>query len=296
MGSEVVTKLKGIEVECSTHCNWRCVYCPVSQDPKPPRSMDIELFKHILKKAVAHQSIEIVSINAYCEPSIDKGFEERLHAIANTPLRLNLYTNGTGITLDHIKLLQQTRILHAIIFNFPSLDKARHAALTQSHFYDKSREAIDLCLKYQLTVGLSVQGTTEEIQENFPGIFAWYGDKLQFEPQHNIMALRGLSSDRCGVLKNDRYYLGVHLNRPLIPCPVPESWVYLNVDGDLFLCCEDYYQTTKYANIRDGSIEELMQRRVALLPENCKEDSICHRCSLMAKLLHKKGTQLNVIQ
>jgi sulfatase maturation enzyme AslB (radical SAM superfamily) len=289
-------KIFGIEIEASTHCNWRCVYCPVSQDPKPPRSMDPVLFRHILDKAVAHRPMRGISINAYCEPTIDVGFMQRLDMIANTRLKLTLYTNGTGLTLEHIQFLRDTHILNEICFNLPSLDPHVHAKMTQSPFYAKSIAAIEKCLEYSLPVSLSVQGDDAEIKANFPGIFEAYGQRVGFSPAHKMESLQSYSSDRCGILKHERYYRGTNLQFPLIPCPVPETWLYVNVDGDLFICCEDYYQVTKYANIRDGSIAELiaLPARAAHLPENCGPDAICRRCGLMNKLINRQRS-LNVI-
>jgi len=44
-----------VDIETSSHCNARCVYCPVSIDPKPKRIMGMELFTQIVRQIALYR-------------------------------------------------------------------------------------------------------------------------------------------------------------------------------------------------------------------------------------------------
>ncbi|MFF7081756.1 SPASM domain-containing protein [Streptomyces lavendulae] len=93
-----------------------------------------------------------------------------------------------------------------------------------------------------------------------------------------------LTCDRAGELGGE-YAQDVHVSRRLTGCGWPVQHVNISVAGDLFLCCNDYYQRETFGHIRDGSIDELMssERAVALRRkvfgvETAPDDFLCRRC------------------
>jgi hypothetical protein len=77
----------------------------------------------------------------------------------------------------------------------------------------------------------------------------------------------------------------VHVTGRLTGCGWPVSHANFSVTGDMFLCCNDYYQREVFANIRDGSIHELMTSPAAVRLRQkgfgvtgAPADFVCRRC------------------
>ena len=273
-----------IEIETSTHCNWRCKYCPESIDPKKTDSMPMELFEEIIQKALRAKTVKYVTFNSYNEPTIDRLFMERVKYVQKTNLKIRLHTNGSGLNEEKLDFLKSSNCLEFICFNLPSLEKNNFVEVTGFNDYDKIIRNINYAIKIQLPVIFSIQGTEEELKKNLDTI----KDKYQPYIKEKIEAWGTI--DRAGLLKNE-YSQNIYLSKRLYPgCHAVTSWVFINVKGDLFLCSEDYYQKTVYSNIKKGELYELINSDVAIkLRKNvcggvdAPEDFICRKCISMLR-------------
>ncbi|MBI4422955.1 MAG: radical SAM protein [Elusimicrobia bacterium] len=280
------TRVAAVEIEISSHCNWRCVYCPVSREPKPAVSMDLDLFQAILEKAQAHPPVRAVHFEAYNEPTLDPHFEERVRRLAKTRLKLRLYTNGSALGPAKTDLLRETGVLEFVRFNLPAVEEAAFLEMTGSSTFQQTIRNIDYARSAGLPVQLSIQGTREEIRRNSGPLRDRYGSEADRE-------LRGSgagtpTTDRAGTLRDGRYARGARIAGPLGGCHLPLRTVVIGVHGDLYLCCEDFHQKTVFANIRDGSLEELLAspraqalRRKVFGADPAEDDFICRGCVYM---------------
>jgi len=271
-----------VEIETSTHCNWRCKYCPECMDPKKPDSMPMELFKEIIDKAVRAKTVKYVTFNSYNEPTIDVHFMERVEYVRENNLKIRLHTNSTGLNEEKLDYLKNAGCLEFICFNLPTLDREEFIKTTGYKDFDKIVRNIDHAVNIGLPVIFSIQGTDEEIKRNIGAIRDRYQDKVE----EKIEAWGTI--DRAGLLENE-YSQDIYLSGRLYPgCHAVDSWIFLNVKGDLFLCSEDYYQKTIYSNIRKGEIYELVNSEEAIELRkkvcggiNAPDDFICRKCITM---------------
>ena len=60
-------------IETCSHCNARCVFCPVSEHTVKPRTMDQGVYAIVVHKLAA-AGITSLSLNAYNEPLLDRLF------------------------------------------------------------------------------------------------------------------------------------------------------------------------------------------------------------------------------
>ena len=269
--------IRAIEIEISAHCNWRCVFCPVHSDPKPQATMDLQLFQEILAKATALPNAKLVTFNSYNEPTVCEHFDAMLRLLNETRLKLILHTNATRLDARRIAFLAQTGLAAAVIVNLPSLDPVRFRALTGVPTLEKSLAAVEQAISAGLPVRLSVNGTLADQAENFPALRARFGARV----------IEDRSSDRAGLLRGD-YAQGISIAGPLRGCDLVDEWVHIAVNGDLYICCEDYHQKEVYGNIRDGGLEAVLAtpralelRRRVFGIEDAPADFICRRCDKM---------------
>lgn len=283
------TNIDSLEIEICSHCNWRCRYCPVSIDPKPPKTMSMNLFREIIDKAVEHGSVKYVTFNSYNEPILDKHILERTEYLAKTNIKLRLHTNGSLLTKEVLDFLKKCDVLKFICFNIPSVEPTEFQKMTGSSAFEKVIQNIDYAIQIGLPVELSVQGSRDELGKNLKPIQLMFRDRLKnIEPWGTY--------DRAGLLKN-KYAQNIFITGRLFGgCHSVLNWLNISVNGDCFLCSNDYYQKYVWANIQDGSIEDICNSPKAiklrryiygdLLPDN---DFICRKCETMkrAKLLYR---------
>jgi len=275
---------RAADIEINSYCNWKCDYCPSKMHPKSAKTMSMDLFNEIIEKISAYKRIKNVTFNSYNEPTLDKYFIERVEKVKKEGLHLVLFTNGSHLDKSLSCYLSQSGIVEAVFFNLPSIDRKRFYELTGYSNYDQIITNIKDAIDAKLNVQLSIQGTQEEAEENLNGIRNMFQSILKDPIQ------MWETKDRAGLLKN-RYYDNVHINEPtLYGCMGPITHLNVSVEGDCFICSNDYYQNNVIGNIKDGQIQDLFENPNAIdlrkkifggiIAEN---DFICRKCKAMEK-------------
>ncbi len=269
-----------IEIETSTYCNYKCEFCPVRYNKRARKNIDINLFHEILRQAKDYKYIKYVTLHAYNEPTVDKRFYDYADAIQRFNLKLELYTNGSGITKDMIEYLSKYISLHSVIINFPSIDQSTYEQMTGSATYEKVVSAIDTMMEAGIKLRLSVQGYDQDMQD------------IEFEMIHrrwpNIITVPHISFDRTGTLINQYAQNVMVHDQYLQGCRFVLEMVNVSVDGDMYLCCNDYRQSLKYGNLKNSDIKSILENEIASETRkkiwggsSAEEDFICRKCILI---------------
>ncbi|MFE5537113.1 radical SAM/SPASM domain-containing protein [Streptomyces sp. NPDC056492] len=264
------------EIEVTAHCNWGCVSCPVATDPKPRRTMPMGLFKEVVDK-LARAGAAYVTFQFFNEPTLDRYFTDRLEVLAGYRMPLALYSNASALTAAKIADLKRTGVLKHLIVNIPSVEEAEFAELTASRSYRHTIGNTEAALRAGLRVQVVVNGVGERLERNLAGV------RERFVPL-GAEVYASLTCDRAGELGGE-YAQNVYVHGRLTGCGWPVQHINISVAGDLFLCCNDYYQREVFGRIGDGTIEELMssERAVALRRkvfgiDDAPADFLCRRC------------------
>ena len=290
----ITTNIEYLEIETSTHCNYRCEYCPVALHPRKIEYMSMELFDEIITKAENSKKIKAVTLHSYNEPTIDKYFEERVLRLAKSKIKLWLHTNGSDLDDKKIELLKDSNVLSRVIFNLPSLDEQIFEKMTGYPHFSTTIKNIDNAVEKGLPVRFSVQGTLDEVKHNYPAIKNKYGD-LAGDIADHINKYTGYSSDRAGILKN-KYARNIDIKEKYLYgfCDQMLTWLHISINGDIYICFNDYFQNEVCGNITNGKIDELSQcekaqnlRKMIYGYKEASDNLICRKCKDMehAKLL-----------
>ena len=93
-----------------------------------------------------------------------------------------------------------------------------------------------------------------------------------------------LTCDRAGTLEGD-YNQGINISGRLNGCSWPVNHAYFSVRGDMFICCNDFYQREVFGHVRDGSLHDVMTSPAAVLlrrrvfgVEMAPKDYVCRGC------------------
>lgn len=280
-----IHRLRCVEIETSKYCNWRCSYCP-NKDNQNPRTevMSMQLFHEILKKIQDFGPIQYVTLNTYNEPVLDTFFLERIRLISKFNMKLVLYTNGSVLTPEIIDELKASGCLKEIWFNVPSLLSYRFTELTGSRSFKTVLDNIDRAIEAGLHVNFSIQGQAEERQKTLSAL----QERYQKRVNHQIISWP--THDRAGSLKGE-FNQHIHFKQArLFGCTYVISRLNITTQGDIFLCCNDYYQKHIFGNIKESSISDLLnsERAICLRKQvyggiDAPEDQICRHCIEMKR-------------
>jgi hypothetical protein len=265
------------QIEITAHCNWGCRFCPVSVDRKASATMSMPLFRDIIAKVAVYDTIRYVTFHFYNEPTLDRFFDQRLAVLREYGLPLRLFTNASKLTADRIAALKLSGVLDQLVVNLPALHSESFRYLTQSKTHTASLQHLDAAIEEGLPVSVVVNGTGEDVRHRVAEL------RERYEPS-GVAVNATLVSDRAGAVAAP-YNQSIHVEGRLRGCGWPVNHAHFSVAGDMFICCNDYYQREKFGNIRSGSIHDVMtsdravllRRRVFGVAE-APEDYLCRSC------------------
>jgi radical SAM family protein/iron-sulfur cluster protein len=276
-----------VEIEIGTYCNWSCEFCPNRRNPKLTKTMSMDLFTTIVEKAERLPSVTSVTLHSYNEPTLDKDFEVRIDILAKTRLKLDLYTNGTGLTENKLQHLTTSGVVNTIVFNFPALNEERFKAITGSNTYRQTIRSIERSIELGLDVRFAILSTGDsESIERIKALRQHFGQRLK----HKVDGWGAV--DRAGFLTNTKYAQNIHITEGfLYGCHYPLWQLNISVDGNCFICCQDFEQKEVFGNILDGEIDEIINseraqnlRKEIFGGRTASPNLICRRCALMAQM------------
>lgn len=269
--------LTSAQIEVTAHCNWGCSFCPVSTDRKPKAVMSMPLFEEIIDKISPHETIRCVTFHFFNEPTLDPFFDDRVAVLQAYGIPLWLFTNATRLDEKRIDMLKQSGVLGRLVLNIPALEEEDFRELTKSRSHAVVMKNLDAVIAAGLPVEIAVTGTGPEVGRHVQEL----RDKYQAP---NVKVKTTLTADRAGALSN-HYNQAVWVDGPLRGCSWPVNHAYFSVKGDMFICCNDYYQRETFGNIQAGSLHELMMSPAGVLLRQrvfgvaeAPADYVCRSC------------------
>ena len=165
-----------------------------------------------------------------------------------------------------------------INFNLPTLSPQKFQQMTGSKLYLQSVNNIKRAIQMGFNCYIIVNGTKQEICENLSAMQNFFGADMK----DRIISFGTV--DRAGNLKN-KYFLNLHYTKQLRGCTHGIRWLSIDIDGDCITCCMDFKKENTFGNIRNQSIQEMLQdtkavtlRKKIFGAQYSEADFICRRC------------------
>lgn len=272
------------EIETVQHCNYRCLFCPVSESPHPKAFMTNEIFNLIFHRLKDYKKIKHVSINHYGEPTLDKNFCEKLDKLNTAGFSINLNTNASMLNKEQIKSIvklqnKNTNTNLFIRINLPSMEKDVYREFTQSKLFIKVLRNLDNMYRLgvtniQLAVNkpLSIDSHVKYFKENFP--------------EWNIWITQWPTHSRAGNLKNFDSIKPVNFFESKLQCSWGLASFVITHDAKMVLCCNDYRKETILGDLRLNSIKEIENsakykkiKSYLIGEKKVPQNFICRKCS-----------------
>lgn len=242
------------DIETCRQCNARCGFCPQSTNPKPSGVMKSELFRLIVD-AIAPYHPKSIALNHYGEPLLDPLFRERCAILKHYDLQLMLFTNGALLNNELCTFILDSCSLRAIVFNYPSVHSSEWSRFMRlpERFHERVTSAIrtiaEGCLQ---PVEIFVNGVTDCQERRTAEI------QHAFTKHANIRVKRIVSDDRAGSQPKLVAITKTSQAERLSGCDRILRYMHFRYDGAVYLCCQDYEQTTLLGDITRQSPAEIM--------------------------------------
>jgi hypothetical protein len=269
----VIPHLAGIEI--NSHCNYRCGYCPVSQDPFPKAFMSPETYLAVLNR-FRDAGIKSICLNHYGEPTLDPNLVERVRTAADFNFAVILFTNASCLSPSLSEELTKYRHL-SIIANLPTTDPEKYYLITGQRCLPQVMANIQYArqIGLQISVQMNLPRNTPREQEAL----------LRKEFSRNLGINLLLNKELCsrgGILQHSEYISRVKHAGKLNGCL---RSIVANNEGKVFLCCHDYKQKYILGDIRISHLHEILANAYSIQLrkwifgyEEPPEDFICRYC------------------
>lgn len=237
-----------MEIEINRHCNYRCVYCPVSSTPKPKGFMADDTYRLVLDR-VKDYGATMVTLNHYSEPTLDPRLADRVEAAVDRGLRVGVSTNGSLLNrmlIRRLATLGQVRVT----VNLPSVDADRYRRLTGGGRLSRVIRNLEALHAAGVPTSLSINTPREGGTAELNAINQRFGEMFG-------EAVRWASDDRAGTLDNPDFADPIVHTGPLNGCVVVQGQLNVSWRGELFLCCQDFDQRYVFGDLHTSSIRQI---------------------------------------
>jgi hypothetical protein len=239
--------------------------------------MSMPLFEEIIEKISPYDTIGCVTFHFFNEPTLDPFFEDRVAVLQSYGIPLWLFTNATRLNENRIEMLKTSGVLGRLVVNLPALQEEDFRELTRSKSHAVTLHNLDAAIAAGLPVEIAVSGTGKDLDHRVNEL------REKYEAR-GVSVKATLTADRAGALSGE-YHQALQVEGRLTGCAWPVNHAYFSVTGDMFICCNDYYQREKFGNIRSGTVHEVMTSPAAVLLRrrvfgvaDAPADYVCRSC------------------
>ena len=249
---------KRINIQTQAGCNARCVFCPSHQvaGKIPMGKMDWDLFKKIVDECAMH---EMSRVNPFSqnEPLIDREIAERVAYIKE-----KCGDRVTSLIISNGSLLTE-QLMHRFID--AGLDRLK---ISLQGLTKDSYESVMIGLRHDVTYAnveraihilkarrakkpvLSVATVTTGFNE--AEIRKW----KRYWRRRGVKATASPCENRGGNIAPSRELYPYGLV-PRLGCKRPSQDAIVVYNGDVLLCCVDWWRTVCLGNLREQTLEEI---------------------------------------
>lgn len=276
--------LRYVEVETNTYCNQACCFCPVAEKPRAPQSMPLEFFERIIEQLSDYkQTLLIVSLFRYNEPTVEKHLVDLVKIIRSYGLPPAMNTNATGLTPARTDQLIEAGGLRFMSVNLSTLDPELYREERGRDQLGMVMRNLDYVKDKPLAdrMDLAVLGRgDEQHKRNYASILQHFAGS-----RFNVQSFEVM--DRAGHLpegqKPSRRH--THLCGCMQTGSRPLQWLHITPAGKCVLCCEDYDEEHVVGDLHKQSVNEVLAspgfaqlRRWVYGHEEAPDDFICRKC------------------
>jgi MoaA/NifB/PqqE/SkfB family radical SAM enzyme/DNA-binding CsgD family transcriptional regulator len=286
----IVLDLPAIELEITTSCNADCIMCPRNElsSHRGFAHMSDEVFDSILRN-LSGRGVPAYYLCGLGEPLLHPCwlyFVRHLRA-ADPDSRIICSTNGFSINPKEIGTLIDSPI-DTLELSLHSLDPAIHHSIVRSFKLKRVLERLDALLEaldrrnnpsLEIRVG---QVLVAQHPEPDRELEAWARQReLVFNAWHSWNRAGHVPESILVCSSDEKRELFQRNCSPGV-CKDFADILFIDHRGEVLSCCCDAANETGEFNVRQHSMEQVLQGRLEKLASNAPLSPICHRCDAPA--------------
>lgn len=273
-----------VQIQTRTGCNAACVFCPYpdASEKVPKGNMSDALFHKIVDEIALRNVTQRISPYLMNEPFFDKDILDKVRYIKERipKARLVLTTNGSLLTESVLENLVANNPLRALYISMQGIEKeAYEATMRGTLVFEKTKKNVErlIDLRNQYAPNLKIVVTMVKTNRIDAEKAVAYWKSRGIEAKYTKLENRGGNTEAFDTLNaGDK--------RVFKDCVRLLKNAYVLFNGDLVLCCTDYYKTMVLGNIADASIGEVWNSEKAkkirsdFLRGDLSEIPLCAEC------------------
>ncbi|MBI3581124.1 MAG: radical SAM/SPASM domain-containing protein [Nitrospinae bacterium] len=238
-------RLRHVEIETTSYCNRKCVYCPNFTVGRPEEMMKDEVFEKIVSSLAKMKFRGRLSPHFYGEPLCDPRLPRLMkHAADNLPdCEIIIYTNGDFLTVEKFLELRKAGVKRFRV-SMHSKRPGKELAETLEHVSNNA----------DLKDAISVVNYYEAFQAM---------DSTHLNNRGGLVKIARRKAEVCAYANQ----------------------LTINYLGDAVLCCNDYNATVTFGNVMEREIGDIWRDRAyvkarAMVANGIFPYDICRTCNV----------------
>ena len=271
-----------VQIEVNTRCNFSCWFCQNAQYEVPSaKAMSLDNFETILIKLRQHFGVRLplISFAAYNEPTLDIFFKDRLRMLTRMGYTYWWLSNGSLMSDELVEfLLAERPLITNFYFNLCASDpetlaqSVKISSVAAERYLNTLKKAFVRlpALDRRIFINVHGQGDQDHIDR--------VAKMKDWVRPHQVTVVKAPVMDRAGMLQG----VGTprnHRSDAWLVCGASNlANLYIGVEGDVYLCCHDYYQTTRYGNLLQQDVAQVLNTAERSAAMKYLKQSFCARC------------------
>lgn len=280
-------------IEVSNICNLQCPSCPTPHDLRRPRGlMSLDLFRSIIDNLAEHGKRPRILMNFAGEPLLNSELPSFIDYAAKNDFETYISTNAVCLTPQMSENLIKAG-LKTINVCLDGFSKEAHESYRIGSQFEKVKENIENFLKIKSSLHsrfpeVIIQSLITAYSEGqIDEIIKWgtkiKADKIKFKTINlDFSFLPEIKEKNLHFLPKQKKYLRKNLSLRKTICTAPLKQAVIFHNGDLGLCCCDYYSFGRLPNIKEKGFcavffsDEVARSRKTAFLKNYHYCSLCN--------------------
>ena len=186
-------RLLSMEIEFGRKCNFHCPYCYVVDPKNAPQELTPDEIRNAIDQAKALGALKIIMLGG--EPMLFPGLEEMIRYITGKGMEIEIFTNGTNVTLEMARFFFEHGV--KVVVKLNTFDQELQIKLTGCKWaYDCIQSALsNLMAAGYPTKEKRIAASTIICRQNIgelPELWSWLRDR-DIDPYFEMITPQGRS-------------------------------------------------------------------------------------------------------
>jgi len=266
---------KHLWLETTNRCNSNCIFCG-REYAQPPQDMDFDLFKRIIREC---PQAKIVQTQGFGEPLLYPHVVDAVEYSYKPGRRTLFYTNAYALTESLGQQLLDAKLTQ-INFSVDGADKETYEYFRVGLKWETTLKNIERFQKMKEKGGYNTLTVirmceTKENSAQIPDIVKFWEEHVDFvsvKPEVYIPSPLELRAN-------------LTTSGPPIKCPNPYAHLSVKSNGDLVMCCRDWFDIYKMGSLVGNRINDVYNNDTfnamrKALQSGIDYPTMCHYCQV----------------